>query len=198
MLSPTKILPEVYRQEQSIDLSQNRKLVIWLNVAGLIFFFLFGITYLRLLVWIRPAASLTFGCSNWIINLATLLVVYTGVIVFHEVIHGLFFWIITRERPKFGFRGAYAFAAAPDWYLPRNHYFIIGLAPFIMITLSGLILLPITPETLLVWVGFATTANASGAVGDLAIVFWLLTRYPAGILVRDLGDAIDIYYPGKI
>ena len=195
MLSPTKNLPAAYRLDRSIDLSKNPKLVIWLNVAALALFFLLGYLYLRLLAWIRPDASLSLGNSGWLVSLAALLAVYIGVIVLHEIIHGLFFWIITGERPQFGFRGAYAFAAAPDWYLPRPSYLVVGLAPLVLITLVGLLLLPITPDGGLILLGLAITANASGAIGDLAVVAWLGWRYPASILVCDHGDAIDIFHP---
>ena len=42
----------------------------------------------------------------------------------------------------------------------------------------------------------ALTANAAGAVGDLFIVFLLLTR-PAGTLIRDRGDVVDIFQPSS-
>ncbi len=197
MSSPTKTLPASFQLRQSIDLSRSPKLVIWLNIAALAFFILFGYAYLRFLAWLRPAVNLSFQSANWLIGLLALLVVYIGVILLHELIHGLFFWIITAEKPRFGFRGAYAFAAAPDWYLPRDPYLVVGLAPLVVITLLGLLLIPITPDGGLILLGFAITVNASGAIGDLAVVLWLLFKNPAGILVRDHGDAVDIYYPGN-
>lgn len=195
MQTPTKTLPDTYRHAQSIDLSQRRSLVIGLNIAGLLFFILFGYAYLRLVAWMRPGIAFSFNSNHFLANLLVLLFVYLGVIVLHELIHGLFFWLITGERPRFGFRGAYAFAAAPDWYLPRGPYLLVGLAPLLVITLVGILLIPITPESWLILLGVAVTANASGAVGDLAVVLWLLLKHPAGLLLRDRGDAIDMYHP---
>jgi hypothetical protein len=193
MSSPSKNLPDAYRLHQTIDLRKNPKLVIWLNVAALAFFIIFGYLYLRLIALIRPAASLSFGSSGWFVTLVALLVSYIGVIILHELIHGLFFWIITGERPQFGFRGAYAFAGAPDWFLPRDSYLVVGLSPLVLITLIGLLLVPITPDGGLLLLGITITANASGAIGDLAVVTWLVWRYPTSILVRDQGDAIEIF-----
>jgi hypothetical protein len=195
MQLPTKTLPDTYRHEQSIDLSQRRSLVIGLNIAALLFFILFGYAYLRLVAWMRPGIAISFNTNHFLVNLLILLFVYIAVIILHELIHGLFFWLITGEKPRFGFRGAYAFAAAPDWYLPRSPYLLVGLAPFLLITLVGILLIPITPDSWLILLGVAVTANASGAVGDLAVVLWLLLKHPAGLLLRDRGDAIDIYHP---
>jgi hypothetical protein len=194
MILPTKTLPATYQHEQSIDLSQKRSLVIGLNIASLLLFILFGYAYLRLVAWMRPGASFSFNSNHFLTNLLVLLLVYMGVIVLHEIIHGLFFWLTTGEKPRFGFRGAYAFAAAPDWYLPRKPYLMVGLAPLILITSVGFLLVPITPDSWLLMLGVAVTANASGAVGDLAVVLWLLIKHPADLLLRDRGDAIDIYH----
>ena len=198
MSTPTKTLPNTYQLRQSIDLNQNRALVIGLNVVALAFFILFGYGYLWLLAWMRPAASYAFNSSKWLANLLAVLLVYIAVIVLHEIIHGLFFWIITGEKPHYGFKGAYAFAAAPDWYLPRGPYLMVGLAPFVLITLIGILLIPITPDGWLILLGVAVTANASGAIGDLAVVAWLLFKHPAACLICDHGDAIDIYHPDLI
>ena len=86
MSSPTKSLPEAYHLAQTIDLGKNPRLVIWLNIAALAFFILFGYLYLRVLAWIRPAARLSFGGSGWLVTLAALLLAYIGVIILHELV----------------------------------------------------------------------------------------------------------------
>jgi hypothetical protein len=115
-------------------------------------------------------------------------------IVVHELIHGLFFWLFTRERPTFGFKGAYAYAAAPDWYMPRNQYAIVGLAPLVLMTLAGLVLLPVIPVWAIPALLFVVVTNAAGAVGDIAVVGWLLLQ-PRATLVNDIGDAVTLYRP---
>ena len=66
-------------------------------------------------------------------------------IVLHEGLHGLFFWLFTREKPKFAFKGFYAYAAMPDWYLPKKEYLITALAPLVGITLLGVLGLALLP-----------------------------------------------------
>ena len=198
MQTPTKTLPDTYQLQQSIDLSQKRSLVIGLNFVALLFFIFFGYAYLRLLAWLRPGTPVSIITANFLADLMVFLLVYIAIIILHEIIHGIFFWFITKDKPRFGLRGAYAFAAAPEWFIPRNPYLVVGLSPFVLITLAGILLIPITPARWLIPLGIAVTANASGAVGDLAVVLWLLITHPANLLLRDRGDAIDIYHPKSV
>jgi phytoene dehydrogenase-like protein len=66
--------------------------------------------------------------------------------------------------------------------------------PFVLITLVGLLLLPVAPAWLLLPVVFVVLMNASGAAGDILVVGWLLLL-PANTLIRDKGDAITLYRP---
>jgi hypothetical protein len=115
-----------------------------------------------------------------------------GVIILHELVHGVFFWVITGQRPHFGFKGAYAFAAAPTWYIARGPYLIVGLSPLVLITIAGVLLLPVVPLEILSPLALALTFNGAGAIGDAAIVVYLLTL-PPSVLINDRGDAVAVY-----
>jgi len=82
--------------------------------------------------------------SGWITVLAILLAL-VAVLLLHELVHGAFFWLITRSRPRFGLQITYAYAAAPDCYIPRNPYLVVGLSPLVLITLAGIVMLPLIP-----------------------------------------------------
>jgi hypothetical protein len=114
------------------------------------------------------------------------------VLVLHEIVHGFFFWIFTKTRPLFAFKGAYAYAAAPDWYFPRSKYLVIGLAPLVVISLAGILMMPVFPLQWMWLLLVALVMNASGAVGDLAVCAWLLLKRNT-LLIRDFGDVIHIY-----
>ena len=116
------------------------------------------------------------------------------VILFHEGIHGAFFWLFTGSRPVFAFKGFYAYAAAPGWYLPRDAYMLTGIAPLLLITFVGMFLLWIVPDAWLMLVMLGLIINTSGAAGDIFAVLWL-ARQPAACLAQDRGDVIEIYLP---
>jgi hypothetical protein len=151
------------------------------------------------MIFVHPAESVKlFSISGSVWEILGVMLgmaaAYAGVLGLHELIHGAFFWIFTGARPIFGLRLAYAYAAAPDWYIPRNAFLMIGLAPLVLISLGGAALLPAMPPSLLPIWWLALTANASGAVGDLYIVGWLLSK-SAHLYINDCGDRMSVYAP---
>lgn len=101
----------------------------------------------------------------------------------HEFVHGLAF-MLWGGKPYYGARLPFAlYCSARNQLFPRNYYIVVGLAPFVVITLIAIIFIIIAPALasygLLAWI-----SNFSGAVGDLMAVRWLL-RQPSTVLVED-------------
>ena len=197
-MKPSKILPDDSIAIGTLDIRNNPRALILLNFFGLILLGLSGWLVLRAAFWLHPIqANSAFSLQirsgmeglRWVL---AALIITIGMLVIHEAIHGLFFWLFTGSRPKFGIGPGYAFAAAPEWYLPRNLYFMIGVAPLILMTLAGLLILAVAPPTwfmsLLVFISF----NISGSVGDLAVVIWLM-KQPPTCLARDCGHFVTLY-----
>jgi hypothetical protein len=198
-LSPTKTLPENYRLLRRLSIL-DRKSLILLNVWGIVVFLVASIFFPLLAGWLRvegEPSGASLEMTGWV-GIASFLGLLLGVmvvmIVLHEGLHGFFFWLFTREKPKFAFKGFYAYAAMPDWYFPKMEYLISALAPLVGLTILsviGLALLPGWADAALVWL---LILNTSGAVGDLWIA-WALLRAPAGVLGRDAGDCSELYIP---
>jgi hypothetical protein len=192
----TKSLPADYEHLRTFDLKRDLSLLVRLNIAGLLLFLPIGWLFLSLGALLNPQAgsvsSIISPSTSSLFQLLAYLCAAIFAIILHEIVHGLFFLIVTRTLPKFGFQGAYAFAAAPDWYINRNHYLWIGIAPLIVISLGGIILIPMLPNWILhAWL-FMLIINATGAVGDVYVVSWLI-RGPKKLLIQDLGDVITVY-----
>ena len=193
----TKTLPPTYSSTYVVDLSRDRRLLIGLNIAGIFWLVIVVALLLWLFLRLRPeiapiAFSFTAGSLLSAIVL-TLFIIFVTVLL-HEAIHGLFFWLFTKERPRFGFKGAYAYAAAPAWYLPRDQFLIVGLAPLLLITVVGLWLVPLVPKGALPLLFVALAMNSSGAIGDLYVT-GLLLRRPRHTLINDVGDGFTFYEP---
>jgi hypothetical protein len=197
-MKTSQTLPENYSFDSKFDL-RNKKLLLWLNVAGLVltifFLFLFG----EITTWLRGdlEKGILFsvnGPGDILLKLAGIILIVMLVMVLHEGVHGFFFWLFTKHKPVFGIKFGYAYAAMPDWYFQRNQYLVIGLAPFVILDLLGIFLIPIVPVNWLWVVLGALLMNSSGAVGDLAVVFWLLHK-PAASLAMDKADSIELYTP---
>lgn len=167
--------------------------VIVLNIGGLLLLPLFGWLFwliartLRSESFFQDSSSLISG-----IDLTGLILGALAVLILHELVHGLFFLMFTGERPHFGLSIFYAYAAAPDWYLPRNRFMIIGIAPFALISLAGVVGLLIIPSDIVNELLIILTINAAGSVGDLLVVGWLLGQ-PRTMMINDQGAEIKFY-----
>jgi hypothetical protein len=197
----TRTLPPYYRKVGTLDVSRNERLILLLNLGGLLIMILAGWLFFRAIAWLRSediTAALrplfTRTPAAVISLVAAILALFVFHILAHEAIHGIFFWIFTRSRPRFAFKWAYAYAAAPEWYIPRDLFFVTTLAPFAFITLAGLLLIAFAPAAWLLPTWFVISMNAGGAVGDLAVAAWLL-RQPPTCLAQDCGDAVTLFIP---
>ncbi len=202
----TTVLPPNYRPRGTLDLSADKRLLIGLNFGALLLLPVAGWLLYRAFVLVQPATRGALAIERFVavsrggvaITVpASWVIAILGapfiVEVAHEAVHGLFFWIFSRRRPIFGVRGMYAFAALPrDCYLPRNPYVVVALAPLVLLSLLGLLLLPMLPPAAIPTLWLVLTANAVGAVGDLVVAGWLLT-FPRTVLAQDAGDRMSLY-----
>jgi hypothetical protein len=193
-------LPESYQLVRRIDLREDRSLLIRLSLLSLILFLPAYGVFLTLGVVIHPEIQ-TFlqMISSATPVLQRIIAILSSLALFmlwHELLHGLFFWLFTHQVPKFGLSAAYAFAAAPGWYLARHPYLWIGIAPAILLSFFGAILFPLIPPAwCFVW-AFGLAINLCGSVGDFYVVGWLLSR-PDSALIQDHGDVILVFEPAQ-
>lgn len=192
-------LPANYHPHAEFTMKDNRRLVI-MNIAGLFLVVIFGWLFSAAAFWLRPAeaaSALVFNLTGagglW--GVAVVLIITIATITLHEAVHGLTFIFISRARPVFGFRWVYAFAAAPGYYIPRNRYLPVALAPLVVISVLGVALMTVVPANWLIGIILMCVVNASGSIGDLW-VSWMLLRLPDGVLAHDQGETITFYVPG--
>jgi hypothetical protein len=193
-------LPEGYQKYKNLDLIKDQKLLILLSLASVGLFIASWAGLAWLLIRLRPdlasegvSFSLTSDSTgSFITPLLVLLAVIIAMVILHEAIHGLFFHLFTGGKVKFAFKGAYAYAAAPDWYVDKAPYMLISLAPLVLITVLGVILLLFVPVGWISPVMLLIALNASGAIGDI-YVFFLLLRTPGDVLIQDFGEQMDIF-----
>lgn len=200
-MNATQVLPASYRKIGTLDVSQNTRLLLIFNVVALVIMAIAGFLFFQAMFRLRSGPPFdgqqllqVTGLSETVGLIAAVLGLTALHIVIHEAIHGVFFWIFTHSRPLFAFRWTYAYAAAPDWFIPRNPFLVTTLAPLILITLGGLILFKFAPVAWVLPTWFIITMNAGGAVGDMAVAGWLV-RQPPTCLAQDRGDAVTLYLP---
>jgi hypothetical protein len=206
MDNPKRGLPDGYVEKASIDLKRDYALMLRMQLWGLAALAASVWLFWRLMLALRPDAGEAFwtGASaaegSFSISLggAVILGFFAALVlmvVVHEAVHGLFFFLFTGKRPLFGFKVVYAYAAAPPGtYLSVPQYAVVALAPLVVLTAAAVLLLPIAPLWALPALYFFLVGNTSGSIGDVMVVLWLL-RQPPGTLVQDHGDAMIAYAP---
>lgn len=195
MIHPTKTLPSNYIFADSISLKKPGNLaamVVWS-------FILFLLPLLLIYLVLRREISGSFRFAqdtpiDFVLILGGLILVTVLMIILHEALHGLVFWLTTHERPKFAFKGYYASACAEGWYLPRKPYLIATLLPLVAITLVGLLLLPVLSPQLRYLMILMIVFNSSGCAGDVVVALRLL-RLHKDTLSLDKGDEVTFFKP---
>ncbi len=188
----TKMLGSEYLPVATLDMA-NKRLNLAINGLGFGALLLSGWFLFQLAEEIRP--GILPPTSFLLLGGPELLALVAGlalVIVLHELVHGLFFWIFTGERFQLRIRPFYAFAASPRRTIPRGQFVIIGLAPLLIITGLGFGLIWILPLSAAAVVLTSMAVNAAASVRDLFLIGWLFTE-PPGNLVRDSGNRITKY-----
>lgn len=195
--SPLLQLPAGYSLTWRLDLRRSPALYLLLNVLGVGLLLAGGWLVSTWLSWLRPAAlqgglwgeGVSQNGWNWI---GMLLGVFVGMLLLHEGLHGLFFWVFTRQRPHFGIGPGYFYACAPQWYIPRRQALVVMLAPAVGITLAGLLALAVLPTDWLLPVSLLVILNISGAVGDLYVALRSIRLSPES-LYHDTGHVMEVY-----
>jgi hypothetical protein len=205
----TTALPTNYHRQATLDLSKNRKAVVGAIVSGIILLLTVGWLLVQFTNLVRPTAleALRFhdiltimpdGNTSIVLPFQLIMdaiVALVLVMLIHELVHGVFFWRFAGQRPTFGIKGLFPYAAAPSGvYFPRNQFLVVGIAPLVLLTLVGLLLMVIAPVVvvpiLLLFIAF----NVAGAAGDLVMVVWLLS-YSPDTLMQDNGSGVIVYGP---
>ncbi len=197
-MKPTQSLPNSYRSIGTFDVRNNSQTMVRLNILGFVLFAVSAWFFAVVLNVLRPeeaknGLAVSFSNLGGILQSVLAVILATGaMIVLHEAVHGIFFWLFTRSIPKFAFKGLYAYAAAPQWYLPKRSYLVVALAPLVVLSLAGMALMLVVPSSWFIILLLFLVINASGAIGDLWVTAWLV-RQPNTCYANDLGDAVTLY-----
>lgn len=191
-MNATSTLPPGYSFAWQINLKDNLRLNLLLQVAGLFWFGLLVVPLWWAFSQLRPRGEDIILFNNSLGFLLNFLLVGLIAISLHELAHGAAFWWFSRALPKFGFGPGYAYAALPGWYFPKKQYLVVGLAPLVGLTALGLALVPFLPNSLLGPFFLGMVLNAGGSIGDVYICLRIGFDAP-DVLIKDTGDGIEVY-----
>ena len=185
-------LPENYEVIKVID-AKNKKTANALTIATLIITSIV-VALGTMLYSVITKQRFLFGQIEfwkWIIFFA----VYILIIIIHELVHGLFYKIFTKEKLTFGLTFYVAYCGVPNLYVYKKTMIYTAMAPCVI--LSTLLLIPMflvnnIYDFWLILLVFA--CHLGGCCGDIYSSYLLKFEYKnSTVLINDTGPTQTIY-----
>ena len=201
-------LPPDYIRRDTIDLTKNKIATAIAIVTFIVLFLAVGWLLIKFTDFFRPGILEVLGSKYILTNtpegseitftfqlILDVVIALILVMLLHEPVHGMFYWRFAGKRPEFNFKALGVYVASPsDVYYPRNKYLIVGIAPLVLLSIIGLLLIMIVPDILIPILIFFVAFNAAGAGGDLVMITMILS-YSSDTLMQDIGTSVIVYEP---
>lgn len=183
-----------------LDFRNNNRQLIGSYIFRILGIGVFGLLFILITLAIHP--NIPFTKENFIgisipftspmISIILIIIDVLFILYLHELIHASVFYLTKRQKPKIGMRGFIIFAAAPNHLIEHNAMILNALAPFVVISVIGIILIMLLPINMLPWIFIPTVINATAAGGDFMGVVWML-KHSRYTVYKDDGDVISAY-----
>lgn len=189
---PITVLPAQYREVHVFSVNE-RGMLLKLNVLSLIPLVISSlIVFGALLVYHEEigAPLVIHALPDHVPALPGILLILL-VLPLHELCHG----VLIRHyghQPRYGAKWLVMFATSDGAYFRRVEFVRVALAPLVIITAAGGLLLLFLPQGFASWVAWAVTLNAAGSIGDLWMVA-VAQRFDSSILIRDEADRMRVF-----
>ena len=184
-------LPEGYHPYKVIDAKKTSTAIIFNTLS----FVLLAIACGVLFAIKKPSFEISYDNHSTVglmifIYMASIILYIVG----HELVHGLFYKIFTKQKLTFGLSFSCAYCGVPQVYLRKWPAIIAALAPFTffsIIFIPIILLMPANIYCFLLIILFGI--HFGGCIGDLYVSFLMLFILPKDFLVNDNG-AKQVFY----
>lgn len=194
MKNAYKELPEGFVPVFRVDALQ-KKTGLALNVAALVLTILSAVGLFFLLLPGQSLAALLFPgtpaeSAAWLIGFALCLISY---LFLHELVHGIVYSAMTREKLRFGLSLSCAYCGVPNVYVSKKTALCALFAPFLTFSVLFLGLGVLASGTLRFWSLVLFSLHFGGCAGDLYDALVLLVRLRGEVLMKDTGPR-QVFY----
>lgn len=187
-------LPEGYREIYRINALDVKVGLIMNLIAGVIILGLIVIGFIPIFLKAIPFDMLDPGYLIAFISLIPGFIIY---MVWHELMHGVAYKLLTGEKLTFGISWSCAYCGVPNIYVYRKASLIALLTPFVVcgviLTAATVILAFVNTYAYLALL-IITASHFGGCIGDLWIaLLFLFKMKDKTILMRDTGPEQTFY-----
>jgi hypothetical protein len=131
---------------------------------------------------------------SFVIAIVILMCGSVPLVMAHEGVYRLGFWLFTGERLHLSRPGRPTCIAPPDYYLTKHLFLAVTLTYLVMWSLVSVATLAFVPIPVLYWIILTVTLNAAVCVSGLIASIWALMQ-PRNALFNDRGPATTTYAP---
>lgn len=186
-------LPENYKLDKTIDMKK-MSTNIFLNVLNILFVI---ISFLILI----PLKFKEIKIDNLVELSIVMFIALIGFIIYivlHELTHGLFYKIFTKQKLTFGVSLTYAYCGVPNIYVRKKEAIIACLSPLVIFSIIFLTLIFILPPNYInLSIIILFSFHFGGCSGDIYLALILLTKYKKDTYIKDTGPTQYIYKKGE-
>lgn len=197
-------LPQGYKEIFHLD-AREKKTGLIMNLAAFVPFVVMIVILLLTADW-KVLRSVWSGKNEdmlWgVLFLFTFALSLVAYMVLHELMHGVAYKALTKQKLTFGLSWSCAFCGVPNVYVYRRTALISLLAPFVVF---GVVFLALTVTfaflntALYVLFGLLLGLHIGGCAGDLYLSAVLLFKYKnKALLMRDTGPEQWLYQPTEV
>src|SRR5699024_10483257 len=166
---------------------EDEQLLIKLNIVNL-----FLLIVLAVVIW--GIHGLWFGSFDVPFSMQGILwgtLIFVVSIPIHELCHGLFFKRLSSSgKVTYGFSKGMFYATNPGVIYTKKQFFVIALAPFVMVSAGYILLYFLGVPSTILWVVFIV--HTSACVGDFWYIYEML-KQPAITHCEDTDVWITFY-----
>lgn len=191
-----KELPSNYELIYSIDAKSKKIGIIFTIVSLAILLVVMGICIIPLLIN-KASIEINRGSTDLLIAYVIFMVALFLYIILHELVHGIVYKALTKQKLTFGLTWSCAFCGVPNIYCYRKTALYALAAP---LTVFSIILIPLTVYLYFVnpvyylMSAFILGLHLGGCCGDMYMMWLLLARFKSNkTLIKDTGPAQTIY-----
>lgn len=197
MMNAVYISEAVFSNNEEVNFQNNKKILFLINLAGIISFVLFYCFFFyitNIFIANKPDNILFYFKTFRMMSIEfgfMLLALLVFITIVHELVHGIFFYLYTGDKPVFGYKKLAAYAGAPNWFIRKKYYQVISLSPFILLTILNFVVLYFVSGPFTTILFIAASAHAAGCVGDIWISLKLLNK-SVDTYINDTGMVLRI------
>ena len=187
-----KELPEDYVVDKVIDAKDDLKV----NVVFILgTFLLFGIVFAFFLPYLIKNFPPLEEREDMYLACLCLMVGMFIYMVLHELTHGIFYKIFTREKLTFGLTLTVAYCGVPNLYIKKIPALVAAIAPFVVFSLVfGIPMFFISNYWAFAAMACMFSLHFSGCIGDLYCSILLIFKYHGkDVVVNDTGPKQTFY-----